>query len=253
MRDEYKNKVVSKIASRYQDLEERIMQDIVRRIQKAGEITSTADWQINRLRILGYSSEDIEKSIKDALNASYPEMFELYDKVINWEYVRNKDVYEQINVKYIPFKQNKQLQQITDAIIEQSLSDMENITRSMGFYLDYGGKKVLTPLSQVYTNYLDSACMDIVSGAFDYNSVLRRTVTQLTNSGLRKIDYASGRADRVDVAARRAVMTGVVKLTHKITEYHMEQLGCEYVEVSWHAGARPSHSVWQGKVYKWNK
>lgn len=146
MRDEYKNKVVSKIASRYQDLEERIMQDIVRRIQKAGEITSTADWQINRLQILGYSSEDIEKGIKDALNASYPEMFELYDKVINWEYVRNKDVYEQINVKYIPFEQNKQLQQITDAIIEQSLSDMENITRSMGFYLDYGGKKVLTSI-----------------------------------------------------------------------------------------------------------
>ena len=254
MRDEYKNKVVSKIASRYQDLEERIMQDIVRRIQKAGEITSTADWQINRLRILGYSSEDIEKSIKDALNASYPEMFELYDKVINWEYVRNKDVYEQINVKYIPFEQNKQLQQITDAIIEQSLSDMENITRSMGFYLDYGNdRKVLTPLAQVYSGYLDAACYDIVTGAFDYNSVLRRVVTQLTNSGLRKIDYASGRADRVDVAVRRAVMTGVAKLTHKITEYHMEQLGCEYVEVSWHAGARPSHSVWQGKVYKWNK
>ena len=136
MREDYKIKIASKIAARYQVLEERIMQVIVRRIVKAGEITSTADWQINRLRILGYSSEDIEKSIKDALIASYPEMFELYDKVINWEYVRNKDVYEQINVKYIPFEQNKQLQQITDAIIEQSLSDMENITRSMGFYLD---------------------------------------------------------------------------------------------------------------------
>lgn len=251
MRDEYKNKVVSKIASKYQDLEERIMQDIVRRIQKAGEITSTADWQINRLRILGYSSEDIEKSIKDALNASYPEMFELYDKVINWEYVRNKDVYEQINVKYIPFEQNKQLQQLTDAIIEQSLSDMENITRSMGFYLDYGGKKVLTPLSQVYADYLDSACMDIVSGAFDYNSVLRRTVTQLTNSGLRKIDYASGRADRVDVAVRRAVMTGVSQITGKIAEYNADILGTEYFEVAWHVGARPTHAVWQGQV--WSK
>ena len=64
MKDDYKNKLASKIASRYQDLEERIMQDIVRRIMKAGEITSTADWQINRLRILGYSSEDIEKEIK---------------------------------------------------------------------------------------------------------------------------------------------------------------------------------------------
>ena len=66
MKDDYKNKLASKIASRYQDLEERIMQDIVRRIMKAGEITSTADWQINRLRILGYSSEDIEKEIKKA-------------------------------------------------------------------------------------------------------------------------------------------------------------------------------------------
>lgn len=252
MKDDYKNKFASKIASRYQDLEERIMQDIVRRIVKAGEITSTADWQINRLRILGYSSEDIEKEIKKVLNASYPEMFELYDKVINWEYVRNKDIYEQINAKYIPLEGNGQLKQITEAIIDQSFDDLENVTNSLGFYLDYGnGKKVLTPLSQVYTKYLDAACYDIVTGAFDYNSVLRRVVTQLTNSGLRQIDYSSGRANRVDVAARRAVMTAVSQITGKISEYNAQKLGTEYFEVEWHAGARPTHAVWQGRV--WSK
>lgn len=252
MKDDYKNKLASKIASRYQDLEERIMQDIVRRIMKAGEITSTADWQINRLRILGYSSEDIEKEIKKALNASYPEMFELYDKVINWEYVRNKDIYEQINAEYIPFEENGQLKQITEAIIDQSFDDLENVTNSLGFYLDYGnGKKVLTPLSQVYTKYLDVACYDIVTGAFDYNSVLRRVVTQLTNSGLRQIDYSSGRANRVDVAARRAIMTAVSQITGKISEYNAQKLGTEYFEVEWHAGARPTHAVWQGRV--WSK
>lgn len=252
MKDDYKNKLASKIASRYQDLEERIMQDIVRRIVKAGEITSTADWQINRLRILGYSSEDIEKEIKKALNASYPEMFELYDKVINWEYVRNKDIYEQINAEYIPFEENGQLKQITEAIIDQSFDDLENVTNSLGFYLDYGnGQKVLTPLSQVYTKYLDAACCDIVTGAFDYNSVLRRVVTQLTNSGLRQIDYSSGRANRVDVAARRAVMTAVSQITGKISEYNAQKLGTEYFEVEWHAGARPTHAVWQGRV--WSK
>lgn len=252
MKDDYKNKLASKIASRYQDLEERIMQDIVRRIVKAGEITSTADWQINRLRILGYSSEDIEKEIKKALNASYPEMFELYDKVINWEYVRNKDIYEQINAEYIPFEENGQLKQITEAIIDQSFDDLENVTNSLGFYLDYGnGQKVLTPLSQVYTKYLDAACCDIVTGAFDYNSVLRRVVTQLTNSGLRQIDYSSGRANRVDVAARRAVMIAVSQITGKISEYNAQKLGTEYFEVEWHAGARPTHAVWQGRV--WSK
>ena len=249
MRDDYKEKIASKIAARYIGLEERILQDIARRIKKTGEITSTADWQINRLRILGYSSEDIEREIKKTLDASYPEMFELYDKVIDWEYVRNKDIYEQINAEFILFENNEQLKQITDAIIRQSLEDLENVTKSLGFYLDYNGKKVLTPLSQVYSNYLDNACFDIVTGAFDYGSVLRRVVTQLTNSGLRKIEYGSGYASRVEVAARRAVMTGVANLTGEIADYNAKKLGTEYFEVEWHAGARPTHAVWQGRVW----
>lgn len=249
MRDDYKNKIAGKIAARYQNLEERIMRDIVRRIVKTGEITSTADWQINRLQILGYSSEDIEREIKKTLDASYPEMFELYDKVINWEYVRNKDIYEQVNAEFIPYEENGQLQQITDAIIQQSLEDLENVTKSLGFYLDYNGRKVLTPLAQVYTNYLDNACFDIVTGAFDYGSVLRRVVTQLTNSGLRKIEYGSGYASRVEVAARRAVMTGVANITGEIADYNAKKLGTEHFEVEWHAGARPTHAVWQGQVW----
>lgn len=111
----------------------------------------------------------------------------------------------------------------------------------------------MTPLSDIYQGYLDKAITGVVYGAFDYNTMIRKVVTQLTNSGLRSIDYASGRANRVDVAARRAVMTGISQLSAKICEYNMEKLGCEYVEVAWHAGARPSHAVWQGKVYKWNK
>lgn len=252
MNREYKEKLSGKVAKTYSDLEMRIMEDIVRRIKKTGEITSTADWQINRLRILGNSSEDIEKMLKEALDASYPEMFELYDKVIDWEYVRNKDIYEQINAEFIPYEENEQLQQITNALIQQTDADLQNVTQSLGFYLNYGGgKPVLTPLAEVYQKYLDAACMDIVSGAFDYNSVLRKVVSQLTNSGLRQIDYASGRGNRVDVAARRAVMTGITQLTGKISDMNAEKLGTKYFEVAWHAGARPTHAVWQGRV--WSK
>lgn len=250
MRGDYKKQLSRQIEKHFSDLEIRIMEDIVRRIRQTGKITSTADWQINRLKILGYSSEDIENMLKEALGKSYPEMFELYDKVIDWEYVRNKEVYEQVNAEFIPYEENEELQQITEGLIRQSGAELQNITKSLGFYLDYGtGKPVLTPLAQVYQKYLDAACMDIVSGAFDYNTVLRRTVTHLTNSGLRQIDYASGRANRVDVAARRAVMTGVTQLSGKISEMNAEKLGTEHFEVEWHAGARPTHAVWQGRVY----
>lgn len=248
----YKEKLSQQIEKNFSNLEIRIMQDIVRRIQKARKITSTADYQINRLVILGNSSEDIEKMMKEALEASYPQMFELYDKVIDWEYVRNKEIYEQINAEYIPFEENEQLKQITDGIRRQTQEELVNITKSLGFYLDYGGgKPVLTPLSQVYQKYLDMACMDIISGAFDYNSVLRKLVTQLTNRGLRSIDFASGRAYRVDVAARKAVMTGISQLTGKISDMNAEKMETQFFEVAWHGGARPEHAKWQGKV--WSK
>lgn len=158
MRNDYKEKIASKITARYISLEEWILQDIARRIKKTGEITSTADWQINRLRILGYSSEDIEREIKKTLDASYPEMFELYDKVIDWEYVRNKDIYEQINAEFIPYEENKQLQQITDAIIQQSLEDLENVTKSLD--VSRSVDSMLYRIAEVYL--VNTGLMDLV-------------------------------------------------------------------------------------------
>lgn len=252
MREDYKKQLSGQIEKHFLNLEQMILEDIVRRIKKAGKITSTADWQINRLQIIGYSSEDIEKMIKETLKLSYPEVFELYDKVIDWEYVRNKDIYEQVNAKYIPYEENKELQQLTEGFVQQSNEELRNITQSMGFYVDYGnGKLVMTPLADIYQNYLDQAIAGVVYGTFDYNTMIRKVVTQLTNSGLRYTDYASGWHNRVNVAARRAVMTGISQLTGKISDMNAEKLGTEHFEVAWHSGARSSHAVWQGKV--WSK
>ena len=73
----YKDKYADSITGQFHDLENRIMADIIRRIRKEGNITSTADWQINRLAALGHSSAVIEAMIKETLNATWPEMFEL--------------------------------------------------------------------------------------------------------------------------------------------------------------------------------
>ena len=124
----------------------------------------------------------------------------------------------------------------------------------MGFAVrQLDGKLTFQPIADYYQKTLDKAVLDITSGSFDYNTVLKRTVQELTNSGLRTIDYASGHHNRVPVAVRRAVMTGVNQVTAKIAEQNMEILQTEYVEVSWHRGARPSHQVWQGKIYHWKE
>lgn len=235
----------------FYDLQDRIYADVVRRIKKTGEITSTADYQINKLLLIGNSTEFIEKELKELLNASYPEIWALYDKVCDWEYVRNKDAYEQINSNFVPLEENKTVRRWADAIAKQTQGEIKNLTQSMGFTVQMRGKKVFTPLATYYQKYLDSACMDIVTGSFDYNTVLRRVVKEMTASGLQTVDYASGWRNRAPVAARRSIMTGVSQLSSKINEMVAKDLKTDKYEVTWHGGHRPEH-WWGGKVYSYD-
>lgn len=254
MTPEQKGSLPLQVEKLFYEMQDRIFSDIVRRIKKTGGVTSTADYQINKLLLLGNSTEFIEQEIKRLTGLTDPEMWELYDKVSNWEYVRYEDAYQQITGNFIPLEENEQVQQWSQAVIRQTNNEIQNITQSLGMTVDMGGgRKVFTPLSQYYQRYLDRACMDIVTGAFDYNTVLRRVVKELSASGLRTIDYASGYSSRAPVAARRAIMTGVSQLSARINEMVMRDLGTEYVEVTAHLGARPSHQVWQGRIYHWRK
>ena len=254
MNRSYESHITVGVERKFRNLENRIMEDVVRRIKKTGQITSSADYQLNRYYILGNSTKDIEDIVKSAVGDDYPETFKLYDEVVEKQYTRSRELYEQVNEEFIPYEQNEQLQQLVNGLIQQSNDELYNITRSMGFMVDMGGgRKVFSPLSDYYNQYLDNAIVEITSGAFDYNTVIRRVVGQMTNSGLRTVDYASGYSSRCDVAARRAIMTGLSQLTGHISQTNAQKLHTEYFEIDWHAGARPSHRIWQGKVWSYRE
>lgn len=165
------------------------------------------------------------------------------------DYVRDKSLYEAIGKVQIPFEENAPLQQLMSAVTAQTNETMQNITQSLGFaQRGADGRISFTPIADYYQKTLDNAMLDISSGAFDYNTVLNRTVKEMTNSGLRTVDYATGWSNRVPVAARRAVMTGMNQLTAKKNEQDTEELHTDWFEISWHSGARPSH-WWGGRQY----
>ncbi len=243
-------KIPKKIEKIMNDTEHKIMEDIIRRIKINSEITRSADWQIQRLIEMGTSKEFIQKTIQEALSLSDDEIGAMYLKAFESEYVRNKRLYEALGLEQIPFAENKELQQLIKSIIEQTKDEMVNLTQSMGFAVDMGaGKIIFTPLATYYQNILDNNINGIITGAFDYQSALKRTVTEMTNSGIRTVDYASGWSNRINVAARRAIVTGIGQITGKVNEMNANELGTDVFEVSWHATARPTHQVWQGKVY----
>lgn len=229
-------------------LELRIMMDIIRRLKINGEITRAADWQINRLYQLGVGMDEISADIQQALNFSDENMEKLYSDIIKAGYSRDEKLYEAVGKTFVPFDENEGLQQLISAVSYQTNETLHNITQSLGFaQRDMSGKLHFTDLANYYQQTLDNAMFDIASGAFDYNSVLKRTVKEMTNSGLRTVDYATGHKNRVDVAARRAVMTGLGQLTDKVNNDNAKALETDTFEISWHTGARPSH--WWGGMW----
>lgn len=235
----------------YRSLQLNIMSDLTERLKANGEeITSAADWQINRLYELGVSKDEIDSLIQSTLDVSDDEIDRIYDEVVKSGYARNEELYTSKGKEYIPYAENKQLQQLVKAVKNQTKSEYRNITGSLGFAMRNADNTLsFTPLADFYQRSLDNGLMQIASGAVDYNTVLKKAVKAMTDSGLRTVDYASGWSNRVDVAVRRALMTGFNQVVAKVNEDNAEQLGTEYFEVSYHRGARPTHQVWQGRVY----
>ena len=231
-------------------LEIEVMEDVIRRIRINGEIARSADWQLYRLYELGESKRALKKIIKDAFGFDSKEINHLYKDIIRKGYARDETLYKTKGKPFIPFEKNEALQQYILAIAEQTAETMKNISQSLGFAVKSGDKRVFKPIAKYYQTTLDNAINGIATGVFDYNTVLKQTVSEMTNSGLRTVDYETGWSNRADVAARRAVMTGLTQVTAKINESNAEKLGTDMFEVSWHSGARPSHQVWQGRWYK---
>lgn len=237
----------------FRGLEKRIMRDIIRRLKAAGEITRSADWQIYRSAELGKAIDEIKKEIAETLDGGDEEVNRLFDEAAKTSWARDKKLYKSVGQTPVAYKDNETLKQLVAAIKAQTSDELRNITGTLGVATANKGRIKTVSLTEYFTDTLDNAALDISSGAFDYNTVLKRTVTELVNSGIRTINYDSvskrPTTARVDVAARRAVMTGVNQLTAKISEDNAKTLGTDMYEVTAHSCCRPEHVEWQGGWY----
>ena len=243
-------KIPQEVVKSMSDLEVRIMEDMVRRIRINGFSTASADWEFTRLQQLGMSEQQIKAWVQEVLSATDEEIDRIYSDEAYQEYMGHGRAYRVYGRDRIPFDDNVELQQLIEAVKRQTGEEMTRITGSMGF-AKKGTTGLINPitLTDFYQQTLDRAMYDIHSGAFDYNTVLSRTINDMTNSGLRWIDYESGHHNRVPVAARRAVMTGFRQVQEKINEQTARDLGTDSYEVTVHIGARPTHQPWEGQVW----
>lgn len=234
-------------------LEIDIMKDIVRRIKANAGMTSTAEYQINRLRQLGFSDAYIQEQIQIYLRVSTQEMNRIFNDVAENQYEKFGTMYEDAGIVQKPFGEHAAMQAVISSALTQTGDTFKNISQSLGFAVQKNGKTEFLLVAEYYQQTLDNAILGIATGAFDYNSVLKKAVKEMTGSGLRYVDYASGRTYRIESASRTALMTGFSQITRYMNEQVAAELGTDDYEVSYHMGARPTHQWWQGRVYSYQE
>lgn len=240
------------LAELFRALEITLLEEICSRLKAADELNEATVQDIRSLRSHGIDLKEIEKAIRGTSGISKTKL----DKLLGDVVARNQKYYtELIDLAHITQPETLVDAAEVAAIRAQTLDTFRNLTASMGFLLDAG--RTMLPPAKAYQWALDNAAMQVQSGAINYNQAIKTAVKQLADSGLKVVDYESGHRDQIDVAARRAVMTGVSQICARYTEQSAEYLETPYFEVSAHAGARdkpgPSpwsnHKDWQGKVY----
>ena len=240
----------AKLEELFLRLEEDIIADICRRIAKAGYLTDSAEHQVLRLRELGAGTEYIKQKISEYSAISDEAVDRLFFDAAQTSDEFYRKAYDKANIGYTPYEYNDFFQQAVTASVNQTKGELRNFTQSMGFsYRGSNGQVRFHDAAEAYRDCLDYAYMQVMTGAVDHNTAIRNATRRLTEGGLQFVDYASGVRCHADVAARRAVLTGLSQMTGKVSEHNAAELGTDIVEVDAHAGARPDHAQWQGKWY----
>lgn len=225
-------------------LEEDIIADIARRISQNLKLTETAEYQIEMLYRMGYNIDDIEAQIAKTLKLTEKELDKILNDAAQTSYENDRAIYKK-GGKILPeLNKNPKMVDFIQATVAQTKGSLRNLSNTMGF-MDGG---VLKPIGTFYRDSVDYAVFQLASGAFDYNTILKRTVKKLGDSGLRTVDYASGRKYHIESAVRMNILTAMTQITGYMSLANADLVGQDLMEITAHMGARPSHAEWQGQI-----
>lgn len=220
----------------YEQLEDDIISDIVRRIMKTGKVTATARHQIEQLQESGLLYDDILNIIAGQTDATSQHVKALFEDAGVETVSIDNEVYRENGLTPVDIRQSPAMRQTLEAGYRKTLGNMKNLTLTTA-----------NTSQTAYINACNQAYMQISSGAFSYQEAIKQAVQMTAKNGAMVL-YPSGHTERIDVAVRRAVLTGVGQTCREIGIMNAEESGCDLMEISAHSGARPEHAKWQGQL-----
>ena len=235
MRQQYEPSA-DRIIALYQQLEDDILSAVIRRILKMGYVSEASKHQLEVLQAAGLLYDDIVQLIADRTDACTAQVKALFEDAGVQTVEIDNSLHEAAGALPIDIRQDSSTRQVLEAGYKKTLGTMQNL--------------VSTTATQTQTAFIqtcDRIYMQVSSGAFSYQEAIMNALRALADTGA-TVSYPTGHTDRMDVAVRRCVLTGVSQTAAAVSLRQAEDAGCYLMEITAHSGARPDHAEWQGQL-----
>lgn len=245
---EYLDECSNQLINLYSELENRIIADIVRRLLKTGDITETAKWEILKAQELGLLYDDVLSLIASQTDATSNHVKALFEDAGVETVNIDNEKYRKMGKTPIDIRQSDSMKQVLEAGYQKTLGNLQNLTMTTAI-----------TSQTAFINASNSAYMMVTSGAFSYQDAIRTAIKEMAQKGVSvltdTIKYEGTNKkgqhytheDKIDVAVRRNVLTGVGQTCKQVSLTNAKENGFDLMEINAHSGARPSHAKWQGK------
>lgn len=236
--------VTERLIQRIQDTNIYILQEIGNSIKQLRDITPSKRQQLIQILRYGENYQDILNKISKMTNLNVKDIEDIFMNISQKDYEFADKFYKARGINPVPFKENIRLINQTKAIARVIQKDMYNFTREnvLGYSIrDLKGNIQFVGLKETYNRVIEEAITNISQGKLTFDDSMSRIMKDIGGSGLKKIDYSSGRSIRLDSMVRTHVQEGLRTLHNANQELIGEDFGYNGIEVSHHTNSAPDH------------
>lgn len=244
--------LVERLVNRIEEANTYFLMKMGANIGKIRELTPTEAHQLVQILKYGGSYEEIVKEIAKYTNMNVKDIDKIFSSYAKKDQQFYKQFYKYRKKPFVEYAKNEALRTQTEALANIVKNEMYNFTRAnvLGYTIrDIKGQPQFVGLRETYNRVLDEALVNVGTGKETFDSAMTRIMKDIGGSGLKTIEYESGRSVRLDSAVRMHLKSRLRELHNENQKMFGEEFDYDGWEISVHANPAPDHAEVQGRQF----
>ena len=245
--DQQVDMLVEHLISRVDQANEVFLRAIGEQIKNIKNLSPSKAHQLIQILKYGTSYDDIVRKINKLNNMNIDDINKIFDSYATKDQSFYEQFYQYRNKPFIPYSKNKILKQQTKALTNIVKNEMYNFTRNN--VLGYSINGQFVGLRDTYNELLDTAFLNVGQGKETFDDALFGILKQIGQSGLKTLQYESGRSVRLDSAIRMHLKGRLRELHNENQKIIGKEIDADGIEISVHQNPAPDHELVQGRQF----